>query len=76
MVGRVRGLMRVESALVTEYGRTIKMSAQYSNNPEDNSYSEATPSATFEMHVSNKAAAEFFVPGKRFYVDFSPAPDL
>lgn len=73
MIDKVRGLMTVESVLVTPYNKTVKLRAQYSDSPEDNTYAEATPSATIEMSVTHKAVADFFEPGKRFYVDFTRA---
>lgn len=40
---------------------------------EDNSFSAATPMATFELTITNPDAAEFFELGKQFYADFTPA---
>lgn len=34
-----------------------------------------TPSGSVEMHICNPAAAEFFAPGKKYYVTFTQAPD-
>ena len=47
--------------------------AQYSDNKEDNTYSKATPSATLQMCVTNKALFGKFNPGDKFYVDFNKA---
>lgn len=49
------------------------MSAVYGNGEENKSYSNATPSASFEMNVSNPSALGFFQPGQEYYVDFVPA---
>ncbi len=54
---------------------TVELTAQYSNNPEDNNYSKATPSAAFTLYVSNPDAIEFFKSKSavgQFYVDFIP----
>lgn len=54
----------------------IVMRAVYSSAPDDpnRSYSEATPSATVEMLVSNKDAWGAFAPGCSYDVVFSPTP--
>ena len=44
-----------------------------STNAEDNTFSEATPSAELKMTVTNKALHGKFKPGQKFYVDFTPA---
>lgn len=45
------------------------------NNKEDNSFSEATPSAELKMSVTNKSLLGQFEPGKKYYVDFTEAAD-
>ena len=52
----------------------MKLSAVYADktNAEDNTYAKATPSASVEMQVDNEAAHGAFVPGKKYYVDFTP----
>jgi hypothetical protein len=49
----------------------VTLDAVYSQNPEDQSYSAATPSAKIEMSVSNPSAVEKLALGKSFYVDFT-----
>lgn len=44
-----------------------------SNNPEDNSYAAATPSATVDISITNPNTVGFFELGKTYYVDFVPA---
>lgn len=58
---------------VTDYGSSevVKFSALYSNNPEDNSYSQATPSASMEMCITNPSLKGTIKPGQKFYVDFT-----
>lgn len=51
----------------------IKMEAVYTGTPEDNTYSEATPSATLTMMVTNADAVEKLPLGKSFYIDFTLA---
>ncbi len=42
--------------------------------PENQRFHKATPSGKITMNVDNPSAAEVFVPGMEFYVDFTPAP--
>ena len=41
--------------------------------PEDLRFQKATPSGRIEMQIDNPAAVEQLVPGKAFYVEFTPA---
>ena len=50
----------------------IQMDAQYSQTPEDNSYSKATPSGKITMTVTNPDAVAKLPIGGVFYVDFTP----
>ena len=52
------------------------MSAVCGKTPEDNSFSQATPSASLTMQVNNPAVRGAFKPGQKFYVDFTPADEL
>ena len=69
----VRAKLTVQSVMKTEYSETVVLAAMYSNNPEDNSYSEATPSATLNMVVTNKSLWGHFKPGQKYYLDFTEA---
>lgn len=40
---------------------------------DDNTYAKFTPSATFALSVTNPALLGKFVPGKKYYVDFTAA---
>ena len=42
--------------------------------PENQRFHKATPSGSLKMIVDNPPAAEVFVPGMEFYVDFTPGP--
>lgn len=70
---KVRGKFRVTKNVKTIYGNEVSLWAQYSDNPEDNQYAQATPSGQITMNVSNLAAGDFFVEGKAYYLDFIPA---
>jgi len=51
----------------------VKMAAVAGGNPEDNSYSNATPSATVDISVTNPETVGFFKIGASYYVDFTPS---
>lgn len=64
---------------VTDFGygsKNVKMAAVYSNKKdEDNQFSAATPSGSLEMMVSAEGTQDFLKPGKKYYLDFTEAPD-
>lgn len=72
----VRGKFVVSQVTRTHWNKDtaeITLTAQYSpNNPEDQSYAAATPTATILMSVTNPAAVATLELGKAFYVDFTP----
>ena len=51
----------------------IELTAQYSDNPEDNSYSKATPTGQINMAVCVPEVVDALPIGQCFYVDFTPA---
>jgi hypothetical protein len=79
---RVRAKFQIQSiecySFPPESG-SVKLAAVYSsdNNAEDNSFSQATPSANLQMHVSNPSAfkvfADAFHAKKAIYADFTVA---
>lgn len=71
----VRAKFKVAEVVKSEYAETVKFEAVYggSTNAEDNTFSEATPSASCSLTVTNKAVWGKFVPGQKFYVDFTEA---
>jgi len=69
----MRAKVQVESVLQTGWGEVLTLSAVYTGTKEDNSFSEATPSAKFELTITNKELHKKFTPGQKFYVDFIPA---
>lgn len=56
-----------------KYGENITAFPVYGNGEENKSYSEATPSGRIELTITNKNAFGFFVEGKEYYVDITPA---
>lgn len=76
-MSKMRAKVRVESVERMEHAERLKFSAVYggSTNAEDNSFSSATPTATFDMYITNKALHGTFNPGQKFYVDFTPVDE-
>lgn len=69
----MRAKLTVTTVTKSRYpGENVKFTADYSGSKEDNSFSEATPSAELEMFVSNPNLIGKLVPGQSFYVDFIP----
>lgn len=68
---QVRGKFTCTKAVDTSYGKEVSFWALYSNNPEDNQYSQATPSGQITMLVSNPSAKDFFQAGNKYYLDFT-----
>ncbi|MES2959818.1 MAG: hypothetical protein V4792_16635 [Pseudomonadota bacterium] len=69
----VRAKFKVQS--VTEHEGSLKtatMQAVTSGSKENEQFFKWTPSARIELSTMNPAAAAQFVPGKEFYVDFTP----
>lgn len=67
--------MQIQSVTLNGWSETLKLSAVCSGTKEDNSYSEATPCASLEMMISNKALHGKFKPGQKFYLDFTEAAE-
>jgi hypothetical protein len=54
-------------------GEAIEFTTKYDTNdsPEDNSFSAATPSANFNMQLTNEALFGVFEEGKAYYFDIT-----
>lgn len=72
---KIRGKFKVDSVVRTEWSEKVKLSAVYGGekNSEDNTYSAATPTGSIEMEITNKSLWGNIDPGRKFYVDFTPA---
>jgi hypothetical protein len=54
----------------------VKLGAVYSNTGENKDFADATPSGECWMNINpGRPAADFFKPGKKYYVTFTEAPD-
>ncbi len=73
----VRAKFVVQSVKTYAYGgKEIEFSAVtggVNEIPENQRFHKATPSGSLKMTVDNPPAADFFVVGKSFYLDFTPA---
>lgn len=70
---KMRAKLQIESITKTAWAEELKFHGVCSGNKEDNSFAEATPSASLSMQITNKALHGQFKPGDKFYVDFTPA---
>lgn len=58
------------------HAKTVRLMPLYDPSlPEDQRFSEATPSGSIEMFVNNPSALDALVPGRKFYVDFIPVDE-
>jgi len=73
----VRAKMYCERIITEKYShgevKTIEFTARYDQSiPEDMRFQKATPSGKITLQIDNPAAIEQFIPGKQYYVDFTP----
>lgn len=69
----IRAKAKVSSVTSHEnmIGKTIQLVAEYDPEiPEDQRFSEATPSFNLTMYVTNPVVIERMVEGTYFYIDF------
>ena len=71
----MRAKVVLESVVSTVYNDTIKCSAVTNGTLEDNTFSNYTPSFSFEMTITNPDLMGKLKPGMRFYVDFTEAKE-
>ena len=72
----VRAKVRCNS--VTDYGgqKAVNLSAVYGKEGQNADYAKATPSLDLTMNIDAETkAADYFKPGKFYYLDFLPAPE-
>ncbi len=54
----------------------VRLGAIYGKEGENKDFADATPSGECWMQISSgRPALDFFVPGKKYYVTFTEAPD-
>ena len=64
---------QVTSEQVEFYGVSKSGSYPADGLDEDNTYAKFSPQAHFAITIANPALFESFVPGQRYYVDFTAA---
>jgi len=76
---RVRAKFTVSNILKDQFGNVVvKLDAVYKgdeSSPENESFSNSTPSGNVDLTITNPAAIEFFegLAGKYVYLDFTEA---
>jgi len=58
---------------VTCYGhqRVANLEAVTADNPENESFAQATPQGGLQISIDNPSAMDFFKPQKSYYLDFT-----
>ncbi len=51
----------------------VRLSAVVDDSPENKSWSKWTPNGEVTLSITNPDAIDAFVPGKTYFVDFTPA---
>lgn len=69
----VRAKFRVDGVEKQEDGSTIRLSPVIGGSEENDQFYRYTPGGNIILSTINQAAADQFVAGKEFYVDFTPA---
>jgi hypothetical protein len=70
----VRSKFQVVSVKEFAHGsKQAELTTRYSNTPEDNQFAKATPNGNITITVDNPDTKDFLVPGKDYFVDFTPA---
>lgn len=76
---KIRAKIQISSAFQQkDYpGEQINAHAVYGNstNAEDNTFSAATPSLNLQMFISNPEAIGQLKQGKKYFLDFTEAPE-
>lgn len=70
----VRAKFKVATITESEGGqKTARLHPVTSGSPENVEFFKWTPGGSIDLSTLNPKAAEQFVPGREFYVDFTPA---
>ena len=78
---KVRAKLTVDCITTNEYSynsnKSVIFSASYDPEiPEDQRFCKATPGGSASLMIDNPEALKFFVPGKKYYVDFTEVPEV
>ena len=55
--------------------KTVHLHAVYGDGKANESWSKATPNGSLSMTITNPDALSQFVPGKEYFLDFTPADE-
>lgn len=70
----VRAKFIVTEKTESQSGISVKMYPVTGGSDENEKFYKYTPAGSIELSTINKTAADAFVVGAEFYVDFSPVP--
>jgi hypothetical protein len=70
---RVTEVLHVKEPDGSTSQERVKLCAVYGDSPENKEWSKWTPSASFDIYISNPAAFGQLSSGHEFIVDFTPA---
>lgn len=81
MAKQVQALFQVNDVLErkaadgTVSSQIVKLNPVYENRPDhpNHAFWNATPTGNMEMQINNPSAFDFFKPGKKYLLDFTPA---
>lgn len=77
IVMSVRAKFKVQSVTESEGGlKTANLTPVTSGSPENERFFKWTPGGQIQLGTINPDAAAQFVPGRQFYVDFTPADEV
>jgi len=70
---RIRAKFQCHSVTKHGYGgEEVKFGAVYAPDGENASWAKATPNGSLQITIDNPSAQGAFVPGKCYFLDFSP----
>lgn len=73
MADKVRAKFTCESVNRTKDGGSVHLEPVYSGSEENEQFYKYTPGGKVDLSTVNESALDFFVPGKEYYLDFTPA---
>ena len=74
MTSTVRAKFKVEEITQSTNGHSVRLIPVSAGSAENESFFKLTPWGEIKIGTINAEAAAQFVPGKQFYVDFTPIP--
>lgn len=70
----IRAKFRVHSvSQENAESQSVRLHPVYTGSDENKSFSKFTPSGELQMSITNPAAQGFFVNGREYYLDITPA---